>query len=221
MYPQHSTVRNVPINIRILHYSILHCAQYVLYHQHPSIEHTPSLRTALCAMYLSVSKYCAHCNHQYYSVRTVPISMQIVRNLHASEQYCAKSTHKKPNTANTAPLNTPLCAVYGTYQHRNTAPTAPLNTALCAMVQSVCEHCAHCITQYCTVRNVPISMRILRSLYHSILHCAQCSNQYANTAPTVSLNTALCAMFSHQCANTAPTSSFNTALCAMFPSACE
>jgi len=153
-----------PISIRKLlplHHSILHCAQYTISiqvlrilqaselhfaqcaHQHPNIALTAAINTLLCAMYPSVSKYCAHCNPQYYSVRTVLISMQIVNKLHTSELQCAKYTHKKPNIANTAPLNTPLCTVY----------------------LSAFKYCAHCNPEYSTVRNVPISIPILRPLH--------------------------------------------------------
>ena len=109
--PQYSTVRNVPISTRIqrpLHHSVLHCAQYTisihvlrtlhaselhcaqLTHQHPNIAHTAPVNTPLYAIYPSASKYSAHCNPQYCSVRTVPISMQIVSLFHASELHCVK-----------------------------------------------------------------------------------------------------------------------------------
>lgn len=144
--PQYSTVRNVPISIRILlpmKHSILHCAKYTISihvlrtlhaselhckqctHQHQNIAHTVPINTPLCAMYPSVSKYCAHCNPQYCSVRTVPISRQILSPLHASELHCAKCTHKNQNIANTAPLSTPLCAMF----------------------PSASPYCAHCTDQ--------------------------------------------------------------------------
>ena len=164
-------------------------------------------------MYPSVSKYCAHCSSQYCSVRTVPISRQIVSQLHTSEIHCAKCTYKNPNIVNTAPLNIPLCAAYlsaskycGHFTPQYcTVHNLPIrmgilrplhhSTPLCAMFPSASPYCAHCTPQYSTVRNVPISIPLLRPLHHSIIHCAQCSHQHPPTAPTAPLNTPLCAMF--------------------------
>jgi len=127
-----------------------------------------------------------------------PISVRILRPLHHLILHCAQCSH----------------------QYANTAPTTSLNTALCAMFPSVCEYCAHCITQYCIVRNFPISIRILHLLYHLILHCAQYSHQYANTAPTASLSTALCAIFLSVCKYGAHCIT-KCCTCAMLPSVCE
>jgi hypothetical protein len=112
-------------------------------------------------MYPSASEYCAHCTTQYFTVRNILIRIQVLSTIHASERHCAHRTH----------------------EHLNIAHTAPINTPLCAMFPSICEYCAHCITHYCTVRNVPISIQILRTLHPSILHCAQCSHQHPPTAP--------------------------------------
>lgn len=172
--PQNCTVRNVPNSIQILptlHPLILHCAQCS--HQYPNIVLTAPINTPLCIVYLSVFKYCAHCNPQYCIVCTVPTSMQIVSPLHASELYCAKCTHKNPNIAKTAPLNTALSAVY--------------------LLAS--KYCAHFTPQYCNVHTVPTNMRISCTLHHSVLQCAQCSHQDANSAPTAPLNIPPRAMF--------------------------
>jgi hypothetical protein len=112
-------------------------------------------------MYPSVSKYCAHCNSQYSTGLSVTSSIQILRTLHPLILHWAQCTHQYPNIAHSATLNTPLGAMY----------------------TSVSKYCAGCAPQYSTVRNVPISIQILRPLRPSVLHCPQCSRQHPPTAP--------------------------------------
>ena len=50
-----------------------------------------------------------------------------------------------------------------------------ISTLLTHCMNTVHHYCAHCTPQYSSVRNVPISNRILRPLHHSIFNCAQCT----------------------------------------------
>jgi hypothetical protein len=172
---KYCTVRNIPT----------HCIT-----QYCTVRNIPThciTQYCTCAMFPPVCEYCAHCITQYCTLRNVPISMRILRPLyhstlhlhnvpismrilrplHHSILHCAQCSYQYASTAPTISLNTVLCAIF--------PPTVSVNTALCAIFPSACEYCAHCITQYCTVHSVPISIQILRTLHPpNTLLCAMC-----------------------------------------------
>ena len=142
-------------------------------HKHITNEYAEAISTLLTHSMNTVHYYCPHCTPQYSTVRNVPISIRILRPLHHSLFYSTQCSHQHPSTAHTAPLNIPLCAVY----------------------LSESKYYAHCTTQCSTVRNVPISIRILGQLHYSVLHCGQCTHQHPSVAHSPHLRTALCAMY--------------------------
>ena len=139
--------------------------------------------------------YKAYCwwtyrSHRYTTYPLYEYSTPLLRTLYTSIFYCAQCTHQHSNTAPTAPLSTPLCAIY--HQHPCIAHTPRLRTALCAINPPASKYCAHCTRQYSTVRNIPISIQIQRPLQPPVLQCAHSTHQYANSEPIPRLRTALC-----------------------------
>ena len=168
MYPQ-----NTPVFPATTQYTTFFCALNVV-EQHDSSHFTTKTH------YWS---YCTNAIHHYSA--------------HSTRHICAKFRESCVHQ----------CIIFLTFypklrrhlptvriKHITKDYTEAISTLLTHCMNTVHYYCAHCTPQYSTERTVPISMRILRPLHHSILHCAQRTHQHHNTAHTAPLSTPLRAM---------------------------
>ena len=157
----------------------------------------------------TITHYFLHCTNAIHNtVRTLRgiLAQNFVRDVCISANYSSLFTHN-------------YYAIYPhvRIKHITNEYTEGISTLLTHSMNTVHHYCAHCTPKYSTVHNVPISIRILRPLHHSILHCAQytISIQVLRTLQPSILH---CAQCTHQYPNTVPTVALNTAVCAQYPS---